>query len=171
MKLKAHNRKGYSTIELLMALTILCIVLFPLYTYFFYHYRCFIQAEEELEVQYHVQIAMEELIDNLIYTKGIQQIAFYDAAHSHVKKIIFDNSAQGDLAKKRLVIEHKRNFKSLWYGYGNEANVIYANDIDLIQIEPIEGTYQNCRGIRIYLVGSRRSTKCKAENEIYFRNY
>ncbi len=157
--------------ELLVTLAIACLVLFPLYTYFLYHYHFFVQAEEQLEVQYHLQIAMEELVDNLIFTKGIQHVDFYDAARGHVKKIIFDNSPQGNLAKKKLVIEHKKSLKSLWYGYGSEANVIYANDIELLQIEPIEETYQNCRGIRIFLVSSRGSAKFEAENEVYFRNY
>ena len=171
MKYKDLDQKGYSAMELLIALTIAGLVLSPLCTYFVCHYRYFIQAENQLEVQYHMQIAMEELVDKLIYTKGIQQVQFYDLDRGHVKKIVFDNSAQGDSLKKKLVIEHRRSVRSLWYGYGSQANVIYANDIEEFRIIPIEGTYQKCRGVRIYMISSRGNVGFEAENEVYFRNY
>lgn len=171
MKFSVLNEKGYSALELLITLVLACFLLLSLCTYFIYHYQCFIKAEDQLEVQYHMQIAMETLVDKLVFTKGIHSVQFYDASRTHVRKIVFDNSAQGDHVKKKLVIEHRQAVKSLWYGYGNDANVIFANDITYFFVEPIEGIYQNCRGIKIILRGSRGSEVFEGENVVFFRNY
>lgn len=133
-------------------------------------------ADAELELQYHAQIAMNEIVDKVLRTKGIQiangkaAVVFYDSNEQKIRKIFFDNSAGANPSMNTLVIEHK--FNSLFYGYGNTATVVFANYVHsfIVKPMPLGSSYSDCKGIQIIIVMEIENVDLVIENEIYFRN-
>lgn len=158
-------------IEVLMAIFLLLCILVPLSPYVIMQLRYYQEIEDILEIQYHAQIGMDEFIDKTLFTKGIQQILFYDIEKRRVKKVIFDNSALGNPSKNMLVVEYNGSSKSLWYGYGSQANVQYANYIDSFILKPLGDTYVNSNGVHICITTTKGNSTFLLENEIYFRNF
>ena len=120
MKYLNQNEKGLTLLEIIIVFGILGIILTILGNFTLTSMKHYSMADDEVEIQYHAQIAMNELIDKVMRTKGIKTvdglatISFYDSTKQKVKKISFDNAANTDPTMKTLVIEHKYN--ELFYG-------------------------------------------------------
>jgi type II secretory pathway pseudopilin PulG len=159
--------------ELLIALAILCIIMTSVFSFFQAYQRYGEKMDDQLELQYQAQIAVNEFLNKVMYSQGIQQVSFHDESQHKVKKIVFRNSPKEDEIHpkyKKLVFEHKRASASLWYGYGNDANVQYANYIKDFVIIPIDGEYKECKGIRVIITCQRRGKTLTIENSAFFRN-
>ncbi len=155
--------------ELLIALAILCIVMGIIFSILIGYQKYVQQIDDQLELQYQTQIAMNEFLDKVMYTRGIHQVVFHDESQGKIKKLIFENPSK-EAKYKKLVFEHKRATSSLWYGYGQEANVQYANYIKDFVIMPIDGSYKDCSGIQIIITARKNDIILRSENTIFFRN-
>lgn len=162
--------------ENIMTLSILGIILTILGNFTITNIKKYSMADDEVEIQYHAQIAINEIIDKVLRSKGIKivggkaSIVFYDSNEQKVKKISFDNSASTNPTMKTLVIEHK--FNGLFYGYGNTATVLFANYVHsfIIKPMPLGRNYSDCQGIQIIIEIEKENAELVIENEIYFRN-
>ena len=137
-------------------------------------------ADSELELQYHSQIAMNEIIDKVLRTKGISisnekaAVVFCNSSEQKIRKISFDNTAGATPSMNTLVIEHK--FGALFYGYGDRATVaatvVFANYVHsfIIKPMPLGSSYSDCKGIQIIIAMEKENVELVIENEIYFRN-
>jgi prepilin-type N-terminal cleavage/methylation domain-containing protein len=163
------NKRGFTYLELLIALAILCIVIAIIFSIFISYQKYVQQIDDQLELQYQTQIAMNEFLDKAMYTQGIHQVEFHNEAQHKIKKVIFENPSN-EAKYNKLVFEHKRITSSLWYGYGHEANVQYANYIKDFMILPIDGSYKECRGIQIIITIRKNDICLTTENTIFFRN-
>ncbi|KXG76786.1 prepilin-type N-terminal cleavage/methylation domain-containing protein [Thermotalea metallivorans] len=177
------DNKGYTLMELLLVLALVGIIMIPIGSFLIMHVKTFHQSNQQMEVQYQAQIAMNELINKAIEAKKI--VAVYDKNNNNVinssqiheiSKIIFERN--GD----KLCIEHKTSQegdRALYYGTGNwnsgqystaYANVVYANYIESLKIKPTDGTYSSCRGIEIIIQSKKGNAEITIKNQIYFRN-
>lgn len=170
MRYLRSNRFGYSLIEVILVLALMGIVFIPINTFFISSLKYYNRAANELELQYQAQIGMNELIDKIITTQGINNISFYDAEKGIVSKMVFNNSLNGDIHQQKIVIEQKEN--GLFLGYSNTATVVFANHISQLMVNPLpfDSKYEDCKGISITLKTKKKDSEMVITNNIFFRN-
>lgn len=183
MKYIRNNSKGFTLVELLVSLGIFGLVLSAIFSFLLFNYKIFYKADEQIEVQYQAQIAMNELIDNIIDAEGIAQ----DENGYGIIEPIINNDLYNDV--NRIVfkindnkyIEFNFNDNKLYRGENSLPTGITTNQyalnikefkIRLIGSDSYENQdYSSCRGIGVKIVSEVNETEFELENQVYFRNW
>lgn len=169
MKYLHQSNKGFALVEMMVVLGLIGLILLPLFAFLMNNINMYNRADDEIELQYQGQMAMNTLIDKIIETKGIYRV--YGKNRTNITNSIKNNSIGKVIFKKdgkNLCFEHK--FSELFYGNNSWANVVYADFIEDFQIEPIGGPYENCKGIKIKIKCKKNKSLLTVTNQIYFRN-
>lgn len=165
-----NNIQGGIFIEMIFVLVITCMLLIPIYFLLVSNIKAYNSLSDSLELQYQAQVAMDEMINKIINSQGIEKIyniSREDKTNTSVKikvsKIIFNN------IEKNIVIEQRNS--GLWFGYELTAEVIFANYIEYLEIEPINTNFYESEGIVITLKLKKNNNETVINNKIFFRNY
>ena len=164
--------KGFTLVELLVSLAIMGIVLAAIFSFFLFNYKNFIREDENAEIQYQLQMAMNDIVDNVIYAEGISGTPTTDG-DSKIKKIIFQR--QGTSGTEYYIIEHST--EALLYAEtdsdtpeSEDATNEFADCIEYLKITPTDGDYDTCDGIEIEIKGVKGDSELIINNIVYFRN-
>jgi prepilin-type N-terminal cleavage/methylation domain-containing protein len=164
-----RNHNGYTLIEAIIVLALIGIIMIPIYIFFISNIKIVHKIDDQVEVQYQAQMAMNELIHRAMNTKGIYKV--YNRMGKDITTAIGNNEISKIIFKGDpydVCFEHK-NFQ-LWYGYNTWANVLYANYIDNCTMEPVGNNYKDCKSIKISITSKKKDTRIILRNQIYFRN-
>lgn len=71
------NRKGFTTIELIIAITIAGIIMGAVGTFMTFNLRSFNATTDIIDIQYEGQLAMTQLVDIIRESKGVESITGY----------------------------------------------------------------------------------------------
>lgn len=172
------NSKGFTIVELLVSLGIMGIVFAAIFSFFLFNYKNFIREDENAEIQYQLQMAMNNIIENVIYSEGVyNEPKKIDGKEYEIEKIIFQREDSG--VTEYYIIEYET--KKLYYvatksddPENEDATNEFADYIDYLKITPIDGvpdgTYDTCKGIEIEIKGVKGNSKLTLKNRVYFRN-
>lgn len=182
------NEKGVTLVELLVTLGIMGIVLSAIFTFFLFNYRSFIRSEDQVEAQYQAQIAMNELIENVIGAEGIAIAELQNTGENKylVKTIVFKIYEESEDEDSFIKVEYKNqrlyrtdkvnisaseDIKNKYKGDTFTTNQ-YAIGIEDFQIQLI-GTedYKKSKGIKLFITSNMNNEEVSLENQIYFRNW
>ncbi|SHJ82842.1 PilW family protein [Tepidibacter formicigenes] len=163
------NIRGFTLIELLIVCAIAGIGISAVGSFLISNYNLFFRAEDQVNVQYEAQNAMNEIINKVMETKGIKliegennSITINTIGNHEIDRIVFD------LESDDLVFEH--NNETIFYGHGDDANTVLSQNIESLQIKPISTSYKDCRGITITIIAVKNGYRVEVKNEVYFRN-
>jgi|GEM_PF-2103716 len=184
MRLNLSN-EGFTLIELLVILSLVGMVTVVIFSFMVSNVRTYNRQEDQLEVQYQAQLAMNHFTDKVMAAKNISDV-FDDSAHKHsikdssssddkffdITMISFNtvNSA-GDEVQNGLKIQF--NNHKLFYSVDNNYQVtLLADYIDNIQVkpEPIGTTFADCKSISVSITSKKNDAEATVFNTVYFRN-
>lgn len=164
--------KGFTLMELLVSLAIMSIVLGAIFSFYIFNYNNFIREEENAEIQYQLQMAMGDIIENVIYSEGIYGTPTTEGINK-IKKIIFHR--QGTNGTEYYIIEHDSD-ELLYLETESDApehehatNKL-ADYIGYLKMTPTAGDYGTSSGIEIEIKGVKGNSELIINNIVYFRN-
>ncbi|MFZ5353574.1 MAG: pilus assembly FimT family protein [Bacillota bacterium] len=183
MRYKYMRDKGYSLIELMLVVALIVMIMIPIGSFFFINFKTFFRADNEIETQSQVQIAMTYFTEKAIEAKSIYSINdsagavvnLNSSVSVSISRIVIYNIVDANY----LIYEHKDadgdGIMDFCFAESTDPNHIAPADnasyIDSIEIEPLQGQFSSCRGIRISISSSKKDSLSEITNDIYFRNY
>ncbi len=182
------NKKGFTLVELLLALGIMGIVLSAIFTFFIFNYKSFVRGENQVEAQYQSQIAMNELIENIM---DAEKIAVADLENKvdgkyPVKILVFKISDDDEDMDTYIKFEYKNqklyktnkvkinSTDSIESRYKEDIFTTnqYAVGIRNFQIELQEAEdYKESKGIKVFITININNEEIHLKNQVYFRNW
>lgn len=164
-------------VELLIVLAIMGIITSAIFSFLLFNMRTFNQAEDQLEVQYHAQMAMNKIIEKAVGCNKISHI--YLSQSNYTAKI-----NQYDLRNRQPVyavtFEYvdgtKYSFRhsgtALYEGNSESATTLSSNYIQELFISPMPATesFKDAKGIEIEIKSLLNQSEVVVKNVVYFRN-
>ncbi len=175
MRYIRHNYKGFTLVELVLVLGIMGIVLTAVSSFLITNVTHFHRSDDQIETQYNAQVAMNEIIDNIIDAEKIESINFkdsvvYSGSPITVIEIVFkiNNS-------KYFQVVYNTTNNSLRRGFGTSPTTIttnqFANNISDFKIGLIDTlNYPESKGIEIEMTSKVKEETTVLKNQVYFRN-
>jgi len=177
------SSRGFTLIELIISIAITGMVITAVSSFMIYNIKSFHRSEDQFDVQYHAQSAMNQFVDKVIGTSGILDIEFSDEdaiigkdGEYSISWVKLDNSKNAPPPSDEAVIffRHDKTKPAMFYGYKSLslANTQFAYYITDFRLKPLpDGTnFEDCRGIHISISAKKGQASITVENEIYFRN-
>lgn len=182
MKYLHRNAYGYAILETILILSLVGIILTPMASFLMGNIAYYNRACDQIELQYQGQVAMNTITKEIIDAQAIARqpiLGIYNEdgeSHRIIKKISFKRSdASG--RSKFIVYEHKMGegnilklFKTIGTSSNSPATTEFADYIEYLQIEPIDGDFMDCRGITIGIQLKKNHTTFTLTKALYFRN-
>ncbi|NLL70124.1 MAG: hypothetical protein GX238_03215 [Epulopiscium sp.] len=169
MNLRKHH-EGLSLLEVVIGWMLLSFLFLFFGTIFFRYIKEFQKLEDDIEIQYQVEEALDRWTHLTYEMQKITRIEnekkeniLYKTGTYQVKKIIFDQN---------LIFEHHPESNRFFYGHKlSYGNILCAEHIESILITPLpkESTFAQCKGIKISIQGKKNKASIWIDTEFYFR--
>ena len=178
---KLKEKKGFTLVELLVTLGIMCIVMTAIFTFFIFNYNTYHKAEDRIEAQYNVQKVMGEFIDSIIAAEKI--IAITDRQGNTINFFNNDFYKIGQIrfkiGDKYYIFKHEDD--EIRRGYTTSQTdepasyMTIASSIAAFEITPVPydvgTTYNDCKGLQIRFTGKKNNQFVEVKNKIFLRNW
>lgn len=189
MKLNIHKDGGFTLVELLVVIAIMGIIIMAISSFLISNIKIFHRADNQIEVQYNAQVAMNEMTEEIMEAKNIESIKIkdsstYNGSYQTVEEIVFRL-----LDGQFMEFKYNAASKTLMRGKDNNSRYIttnqYANNIENFRLkliginfidltqsrEAIRTELKKAKGIDIEIITDKGDSQVKIKNRIYFRNY
>lgn len=170
-KISLLNRRGFTLMELVVAIGIIGVVLTAISSFLISNMKAFNYADDQIQAQYQAQAAVNSFIDKAMGTKGIEDISLDGNNLQNVVLLKLD----GGYLTIRL------SNGALEYGDGDPpmdykpvASGISEFEVELMPepkgIVPTDSEKKACRGLKITCTSRINNSSVSVSNEFYFRN-
>ena len=177
------RKKGFTLIEILIALTIMLVVLSIAYSVFSSNYNILNQTEIKSDLQSEAQYALECFTKSSMETQNIVVLKdegggdklSTSSAAINISEIEFatgntDKATSGNINYNFALKNGNLSYTKKISDKGS-SNVV-AQDVQSIQIEAVDGnSFDKCSGITIILNMGKGSIRYSVKSNIYFRNF
>ncbi len=171
------QNKGFTLVELVVALSLMGMVMSSIFTFFMVNYKTFFRANNQTDAQYNAQIAMDEMVDYIVRAEKIESInpIISTNIETDINDIIFKLNDN-----EYFEVQYNDSTKKLFRGIDTNITTIttneYANNITKFEVKLLgdstfSSDYRECKGIRIMIESIVDGQTVKIENEVYFRNW
>lgn len=156
------NEKGVTLIELILVISLITIIITPIFSFFIMNFKTFNKEDKKIELSYESQTALESIMEKAIVSKGVKYYTQSDG------KMTIEFSGLEKTEKFSL----SNNTLYYYYGSNNSTKLPIANYIDNIIIEALqEGKdIEEANAINIVLKLSKDDIKYETESSVLFRN-
>lgn len=184
MKLFKLDAKGFSLIEIIIALIILGIVIALIGPFLINNLKTFNRESNHIEVQNQAQSAVNTFITQVMAVKGIYAIIDADdhditllntSSNKNIKQVTFiDKDGIASIGFNYNVNPADANYQTL---ADKNQTTIYARNITEFVLTPIfvltqtDNNYGTCQGVSIKVTSTKDGIPITVQNEVYFRNY
>lgn len=164
-----RRNRGFTMVELVVVMGIMGIVLLSISSFLINNIKTFNRAEDQVEAQHNIHIAMNEIIDNIIEARGIvDPIKSYSGGG--VKEIIFEINENS-----YLQYEFDNVTNTLSRGKGvNKTGITtseYARHIEDFKVTKIFDSQSNTIGVEITIKTELNDSDITlSKNRVHFRN-
>ncbi|WP_459195416.1 PilW family protein [Wukongibacter baidiensis] len=164
-----RNNRGFTMVELVVVMAIMGIVFITISSFLINNIKTFNRAEDQVEAQHNIQIAMNEIVDNIMEARGIvEPIKTYSGGS--VKEIIFEINESS-----YLQYDFDNGSKTLSRGKGvNKASITtseYAKHIEEFDVTKILDDQNTVIGVEITITTELNDSDITLNrNQVYFRN-
>ncbi|RKD27890.1 prepilin-type N-terminal cleavage/methylation domain-containing protein [Caminicella sporogenes DSM 14501] len=183
-----NNKHGFTLVEVLISIAIMGIILSAVFSFFLSNYKTFIKSDNQIEAQYQAQIAMNELVENIMEAEALVVADLGNRIGNKypVKTLVFkiydeerDVYIKYEYKEDKLYrtskLEIPLGFDIKDYYKKDKFNTNqYAVGIKDFKIELIGGDkteLEKVRGIKIFITSSVGSEEITLTNQVYFRNW
>lgn len=180
-----NSNKGFTTIELILAIAIAGIIMGAVGTFLNFNLKGFNATKEVIDIQYEGQLAMNQLTAIAKESMGIEDIYNEDGDLSNdlanviinPRKIIFRHKDKDPVVG---FIEYKIEYSSstqeltctVTPNGGTPQSYIMASRIEQLRIEPTNGIdFEYTKSIQIFLDMADGDAKMSTQSQVKFRNY
>ncbi|WP_426349769.1 PilW family protein [Alloiococcus sp. CFN-8] len=168
-----HKVKGFTLIELILALAIMSIVMLIVLPFFLSNYRSLNVTSSKSQLQHDAQMINELISKKLMEANKIlivEDTNDVDVTESiEEKSISYIKYLNGEMEENTLEVKSD----GLYYkNLNNSEEKTVKAHIQEVLIEPINGidTYSKTSAIRIIVKLSVEDIKYETDNNVYFRN-
>ena len=179
-----NSNKGFTTIELILAIAIAGIIMGAVGTFLNFNLKGFNATKEVIDIQYEGQLAMNQLTAIAKESMGIEDILdeagnpSIDVANVIVnpKKIIFHHKDKDPVVGiTEYEIGYNPSSQELTCKVTKEGisqSYIMANRIEQLRVEPTNGIdFEYTKSIQIFLEMADGDAKMSTQSQVKFRNY
>lgn len=170
-------KRGFTLVELIIVIAIMGVVFTAASSFLLTNLKTFHRADDQIDAQYNAQIAMNEIIDNIMESEGIvsinQNLGAYIGDPIDISEIIFkiDDNKYIKYAYNSLTKELSRGQDST---QGSIDTELYASSIEAFKAELIIDSgvtdYNKSKGIIITIKTTIKDSNIELTNQVYFRN-
>lgn len=168
MKNQHGGQEGFTLVELLVVLGIMGIILSAIFSFFLSNVKTFHRADNQMEAQYHAQMAMSQLVDYIVGAEGINHlpegaaitypVSFKVSANDIID---IDHIIQIDYKNNELIFYERQSLSGLV-----EKTNTFGKNITNLSISPLA----NNKGVRINITSTKNDAIVSLQNEVFFRN-
>lgn len=175
MKLKKNNIKGFTLVELLVVLGLGSIILTMVFSFFMNNLKSFDRSEDELDLQYNSQYAMDYITEIANQAKGI----------SYIESIDYTNMTASNEAVSinqiTFVVEYSdESTGNVSFSIDSSQNQLNSSDsvnsianyIEEIIVTPWNNeSFNQTSGVILRIKLTKRGSDKLIESQINFRNH
>lgn len=170
-----RSKKGFTMVELVIVIAIMGVVFTAVSSFLLTNLKTFYRADDQIDAQYNAQMAMNDIIDNIMESQSIVSIKPNPGADIgrtlNVSEIIFK-------IKDDEYIKYDYSDKELSRGKGSSLGNIdldpYVTNVEAFSVELIVDSgvtdYKKSKGIIINIDTLVKKSNIELTNQVYFRN-
>ena len=173
------EKKGFTLIELIIAMAILSIALLVISSFFFTNYNALNSVNIDLELQSQGERAINFMVDNIIDGYGVDEVKKVDGSN-----VAVNSSSETEITKLSVIKQDsdETEYTSIFeldngvlkYMKGTEGavNREICNSIKSIIITPLPSgkSFVDCTGLTIKITMESDKIEKVFVNEVYLRN-
>lgn len=164
-------------VELVIVIAIMGVVFTAVSSFLLTNLKTFHRADHQIDAQYNAQMAMNEIIDNIMGSEGIvsinKNLGAYMGYPIDINEIIFKIED-----KKYIKYAYDAEKKELSRGKGSNLGSIdldpYVSNVDSFTVDLILDSgatdYDESKGIIINIETLVKDSNIQLTNQVYFRN-
>jgi len=179
------SNKGFTTIELILAIAIAGIIMGAVGTFLNFNLKGFNATKEVIDIQYEGQLAMNQLTAIAKESKGVENI-LDEAGNPSInvanvivnpKKIIFHHKDKDPVVGITIFeIEYDPSSQELTctitQSDGTSQSYIMASRIEELRVAPTNGIdFEYTKSIQIFMDMADGDAKMSIQSQIKFRNF
>lgn len=187
------NRKGFTTIELILAIAIAGVIMGAVGSFLTFNLRGFNQAKDIIDIQYEGQLAINQLssiaqesigitaiddqggTDSYTYTtevtpgtvEFVQDVVISGVDYEYTYHITYDPITDPDNPKILCQLD-KENISAS--STVSDAQYVMAQYVDAFTLEPTGGSYQTTKSVVIKMTFAEGKASYDLQTEVKFRN-
>lgn len=130
------NQKGFTLVELIIAVAILAIVTLAVSGFIVVGSRSYTSANTDIMLQQDAQLALNQISDVIIDTT--ESISYSGLVGGSMQTVLKDSEFSGEVTDKCLAVVNKKpetddlnQNPSYWFYYSKDDETIYFNEVDL----------------------------------------
>lgn len=130
------NQKGFTLVELIIAIAILSVVTLAVCGFIVVGSRSYTSANTDIMLQQDAQLALNQMSDVIIDTT--ESISYSGLVGGSMQTVLKDSEFSGEVTDKCLAVVNKKpetddlnQNPSYWFYYSKDDETIYFNEVDL----------------------------------------
>lgn len=130
------NQKGFTLVELIIAVAILAVVTLAVCGFIVVGSRSYTSANTDIMLQQDAQLALNQISDVIIDTTDSISYGLRSGGSGDMQLVLKDSEFAGEATEKCLVVVNKQesgsvnNNKSYWFYWSKDDETIYFNEVD-----------------------------------------
>lgn len=130
------NQKGFTLVELIIAVAILAIVTLAVCGFIVVGSRSYTTANTDIMLQQDAQLALNQISDVIIDTTDSISYGLRSGGSGDMQLVLKDSEFAGEADEKCLVVVNKQEAgsvndnKSYWFYWSKDDEMIYFNEVD-----------------------------------------
>ncbi|MDT8715478.1 prepilin-type N-terminal cleavage/methylation domain-containing protein [Clostridium sp. 19966] len=178
MKELKKVKKGFTLIELFLALALMSTILAIIFSFYIPHQKALNDTASKSQLQMDAQTIMQYFSKSALEASRISSLnSITDTAllnsktgEQNVSELTF--SVDDTAGNSQYTYQYAMEGQKLKYTDSKVSNAVLAEDVNYIKITPIDKSIGECSGvsIKLELITSDGKIKYDVNNDIYFRN-
>lgn len=172
-----HGKKGFTMVELVIVIAIMGVVFTAISAFLINNLKTFNRAENQIDAQYNAQVAMNQIVDNIMESQCIVSInsntGSYLGGVLDVSDIIF-KIKDDEYIKYEYNGEKNELSRGKGTSQGSIDTDLYASNVERFYVELIidsgDTAYKESKGIIIHIETLIKDSNIKLTNQVHFRN-
>jgi prepilin-type N-terminal cleavage/methylation domain-containing protein len=171
LKVSYKNKKGFTLIELIVALSIAVIVISAVGSFLVSNLKSFNMANDQIDSQAQAKKALEFFTDTVMQGSGIT--TDMDSTQDYTKVTAMNVTGYGSFTVDR---SDPLNIQFKYKALDDMDNTLIAQYLTSFTLEPLPQSTgmsfssSNCTGVKITVTTKKNNAQVTLDNEVYFRN-
>lgn len=177
------NNRGFTTIELILAILIAGIIMGAVGTFITFNMRSFNGTTDIIDIQYEGQLAVNQIVDIARESTGIVGIS--DLSGTNIKnrnelitpgaitfehKELVSGSGEETTIFRIAYVDHEINVK-ITYNDASTVEYVIADNISSFKVKPVNGiNFETAKGMDIQIELLNNEAKMNVNSQVKFRN-